>query len=282
MRADRPILAAHCVRWRRRRRRVMRSGLPLSAPFRGWRWRARLYTVAVREALEQKLSTRQRLALALVPPLAAMLIRLLGSTLRYVDLAESGVTPGYAISGPTVFAFWHRSLLACAYRFRELNIAILISSSFDGELIARTVERLGFKAIRGSSSHGGAAGLRNMQLAYLEGHRCAFTADGPRGPAWVAKPGVAHLANSVGGPPRLGPDAVQPPGTWVGSFYALPDRAWELKSWDRFLIPKPFSRVVLTWPKHVPAGQVTTERVQANLDRAVQMARQFRYRKRSR
>jgi lysophospholipid acyltransferase (LPLAT)-like uncharacterized protein len=201
----------------------------------------------------------------MVPPLAALLIRLLGMTLRYEDRAEAGVTPGWAIPGPVVFAFWHRSLLACAHRFRSLDIAILISSSFDGELIARTVELLGFRAVRGSSSRGGAAGLRNMQLAYAAGHRCAFTADGPRGPVFVAKPGTAQLANSVG--------SGLSSGTWVGCFYALPDRAWELRSWDRFLIPKPFSRVVLTWPKHVPAGEVTTATVQAALDRAVEMAR---------
>ena len=186
-------------------------------------------------------------------------------TLRYEDVGEPGVTPGYAIPGPTVFAFWHRSLLACAHRFKNLDIAILISGSFDGQLIARTVELLGFRAVRGSSSRGGAAGLRNMQLAYAAGHRCAFTADGPRGPVFVAKPGTAQLANSVGG----GLTA----GTWVGCFYALPERAWELKSWDRFLIPKPFSRVVLTWPAHVPAGEVTTATVQAALDRAVEMAK---------
>jgi len=217
------------------------------------------------------LGLRKRLALAVVPTLAAWTIRLLGSTLRYVDQAEAGVMPGYAIPGPTVFAFWHRSLLVSAYRFRNLDIAILISSSFDGELIARTVERLGFRAIRGSSSHGGAAGLRNLQLAYAAGHRCAVTADGPRGPAFCAKAGTAHLANSVGAPL---PDSDKPAGTWVGCFYALPDRAWKLNSWDRFLVPKPFSRVVMTWPQHIPAGQVTTERVQMALDRAVQMARQ--------
>jgi lysophospholipid acyltransferase (LPLAT)-like uncharacterized protein len=217
---------------------------------------------------KQTLSPGQRVALVVVPPLAALLIRLLGITLRYEDRAEAEVTPGYKIPGPIVFAFWHRSLLACAYRFRNLDIAILISSSFDGELIARTVELLGFKAIRGSSSRGGATGLRNLQLAYAAGHRCAITADGPRGPVFVAKPGTAQLANSVGRVPGEGLRT----GTWVGCFYALPDRAWELRSWDGFLIPKPFSRVVITWPKHIPAGEVTTESVQAALDRAVQMA----------
>ena len=226
-------------------------------------------TPQLQPATAPKLRLGQRIALALVPPLAALLIRLLGMTLRYEDRAEPGVTPGYQIPGPTVFAFWHRSLLACSYRFRNLDIAILISGSFDGQLIARTVELMGFKAIEGSSTRGGAAGLRNMRLAYAAGHRCAFTADGPRGPVFQAKPGAAQLANSVGG----AAGELQP-GTWVGCFYALPDRAWELKSWDRFLIPKPFSRVVLTWPEHIPAGEVTTETVQAGLDRAVEMAKE--------
>jgi len=107
-----------------------------------------------------------------------------------------------------------------------------------------------------------------MQQAYADGHCCAITADGPRGPVFVAKHGTALLANSVG----LLSDSNQPAGTWVGCFYVLPDRAWQLRSWDRFMIPKPFSRVVVTWPAHVPASEVTTATVQAALDRAVQMA----------
>jgi lysophospholipid acyltransferase (LPLAT)-like uncharacterized protein len=215
-------------------------------------------------------TSKQRLALALIPTLAALLIRLLVLTLRYRDIADPGTTPGNLIPGPTVFAFWHRSLLACAHRFRNLDIAILISSSFDGELIARTVELLGFKAIRGSSSRGGPSGLRSMQLAYAAGHICAITADGPRGPVFVAKPGTAQLANSVSA--YATETGVSATGTWVGCFYALPDRAWQHRSWDRFLIPKPFARVVIAWPAHVPAAQVTPATVQAALDRAVEMA----------
>lgn len=216
--------------------------------------------------VRSRFTLKQRLALAIVPRVAAVLIRALGLTLRYEDVADPGVTPGYRIPGPSVFAFWHRSLLAAAHRFRGLDIAILISPSFDGELIARTVELLGFKAVRGSSSRGGAAGFRAMQAAYAAGHRCAITADGPRGPMFVAKPGTAMLANSVTPP---GTDA---PGTWAGCFYVLPDRAWELRSWDHFLIPKPFSRVLVTWPRHVAAGEVTEASVQAALDRAVTLA----------
>ncbi|WP_263383653.1 lysophospholipid acyltransferase family protein [Granulicella arctica] len=203
-------------------------------------------------------TVKQRIVLAVVPRITALLIRLLGMTLRYEDRTEAGVTPGYAIPGPFVFAFWHRSLLACAHRFRGLDIAILISRSFDGELIARTVELLGFTAVRGSSNRGGPTGLRQMERAYQDGHRCAITADGPRGPVFVAKPGTAQLAQLV--------------GAWVGTFYVLPVRAWELRSWDRFLIPKPFSRVVITWPAHIPATEVTEGSVQAALEQAVAMA----------
>ncbi len=96
---------------------------------------------------------KQRIALALVPRLASLIIRLLGMTLRYEDVCEPGATPGYDSPPPAVYAFWHRCLLAGAWRFRKYGLTILISRSFDGELIARTVERLGYVAIRGSSSH---------------------------------------------------------------------------------------------------------------------------------
>jgi hypothetical protein len=198
----------------------------------------------------------QRLTLAVVPRLASLIIRCLGMTLRYEDIVDEGAFIGPP-PGASVYAFWHRSLLSCAWRFRNLNIAILISPSFDGELIARTVELLGFKVIRGSSSRGGAAGLRNMERAFREGRCCAITADGPRGPAMVAKPGVVQLAQLV--------------GEKVGAFYVLPLRAWQLNSWDRFLIPKPFSRVLVTWP---PLAAAEPEAVQAALNRSVELARQ--------
>ncbi len=199
---------------------------------------------------------KQRLILAIVPRLASAVIRLLCCTLRFEDITAPGVTAAQSDGGPAVYAFWHRCLLVAAYRFRGWKIAILISRSFDGELIARTVERLGFTAIRGSSSRGGAVALRQMAEAYDAGLYCAITADGPRGPAQVAKPGAAQLAQLVG--------AAQ-----VGAFYLLPDRAWVLKTWDGFLIPKPFSTVRVFWPGMAPAE---VEAVQTLLDRAVAMA----------
>jgi lysophospholipid acyltransferase (LPLAT)-like uncharacterized protein len=95
-----------------------------------------------------------------------------------------------------------------------------------------------------------------MAQAYAEGRICAFTADGPRGPNMVAKAGpvqLAQLANAA----------------WIGSFHANPSRSWQLNSWDRFIIPKPFSTVTFTWPAHVTADLVA---VQSALDEAVRMS----------
>ncbi len=183
---------------------------------------------------------KQRLVLAIVPPLVAWMVRALGATLRYRDVCAPGTVAGQLIPGRGIFCFWHCGTLICAHRFRDMGVAILISRSFDGELIARTVERLGFVAVRGSSSRGGATALRTMQQAYADGHKCAFTADGPKGPARVAKPGPVHLAELT-------------TADWIGAYHAEPSRAWHLKSWDRFAIPKPFATVTVGWAAHVGA-----------------------------
>ncbi len=206
---------------------------------------------------------KQRILLAIIPPLTALFIRVLGATLRYRDVfapvapGDPPIPIGHTIPGPVVFAFWHQTMLTCAHRFRNLGIAILISRSFDGELIARTVELLGFLAIRGSSSRGGATALKQMAEAYNANHRCAFTADGPRGPAHIAKPGPVQLAELCHAP-------------WIGCYHAQPSRFWALKSWDSFMIPKPFSTVTFGWPQHVPPNDLA--KVQAALDEAVQLS----------
>lgn len=185
--------------------------------------------------------------------------------MRYRDvnarLLDTQLTPsGHTLAGPTIFAFWHCALLACAHRFRGLGIAILISRSFDGELISRTVERLGFVAVRGSSTRGGPQALKGMAEAYRDGHICAFTADGPKGPPLVAKPGPVLLADLTAASPE--------PARWIGAFHAQPSRFWRLRSWDGFMIPKPFSTVTFSWPAHVVPE---LEDLQRALDSAVAM-----------
>jgi lysophospholipid acyltransferase (LPLAT)-like uncharacterized protein len=151
-----------------------------------------------------------------------------------------------------VYVFWHRALLLAAWRYRNIDARILISASFDGELIARLVQRLGFVPVRGSSSRGGAAGLLALTRARVDGHKVAITADGPRGPVYVAKPGAAAVAERA--------------GCTASCFYLHPERAWTLKSWDSFLIPKPFSRVVVTW--EAPMEMPSLDAVQLSLETA--------------
>ena len=199
--------------------------------------------------------------LAIVPRVVAWIVRVLAMTWRCEYRSEPGALPLLQYPVPGIYPFWHRSLLASAGHFRDRGIAILISRSFDGELIARTVERLGFIAVRGSSSRGGSSGLRAMQQAYMDGRRVAITADGPRGPKFIAKPGTAQLAQLTGGQ--------------VMPFYVLPQRSWTLNSWDSFMIPKPFSRVVITNAKcveYMPDVEAMQAAVQAGLDRCVLMA----------
>lgn len=205
----------------------------------------------------------QRLALWLLPPLGAALIRLLGMTLRFRDIGPAGA---HADEHPETRAWclWHRSLLCIAWHFRARNIAILISPSFDGELIARTIRHVGYTPVRGSSSRSGAAGLLGLQRALQS--RCryaALTVDGPRGPVYRAKAGAVKLAAQIGG--------------GAGVFYAAPVRAWELHSWDRFLIPKPFTTIVIGWQPAVPvpadADEAAIEAARSAVEQSLERAR---------
>ena len=190
---------------------------------------------------EKRLSLAQRLAIAIVPRAAALLLRALHRTLRYEAVVEPGAEPATP-PALQVWCFWHRCLIPCACYFHgALEPAVLISRSFDGELIARTIERLGFRTVRGSSSRYGASGLLALAKAVRDGYPAVFTADGPRGPVYKVKPGAVKLAQLT--------------GYAIGIFYALPQKAWLLPSWDSFMIPKPFSRVAISWGRHVDVPQ---------------------------
>ena len=178
------------------------------------------------------------MVLAIVPRLTALVLALIGSTLRFEVIAEDGVVPATP-PAKGIFCFWHRCTLPCGWYFRKFRCSILISQSFDGELIARTLGLLGYGSVRGSSSRGGASGLLALQRVLESGLPVVFTADGPRGPIYQTKIGPVKLAQMT--------------GEAIGSFYLLPERAWVMRSWDRFLIPKPFSRVAVSWARGVEA-----------------------------
>jgi hypothetical protein len=189
----------------------------------------------------QSFSYGQRIMIAIVPRLAALLLRALNRTLRYEVVVEPGAEPATP-PALQVWCFWHRCLIPCACYFHgRFKMAVLISGSFDGELIARTIERMGFLTARGSSTRSGGSGLWALAKAVGRGHGAVFTADGPRGPVYKVKPGAVKLAQLT--------------GYSIGIFYAHPEKAWSLRSWDRFLIPKPFSRVAISWGRHVEVPQ---------------------------
>jgi lysophospholipid acyltransferase (LPLAT)-like uncharacterized protein len=105
---------------------------------------------------------------------------------------------------------------------------VLTSRSFDGEYIARIIQRFGYEAVRGSSSRGGAEGLLELQRVIEQGRSAVFTIDGPRGPVYVAKRGATALSRMT--------------GVRVVPFYVAVEKHWTLRSWDRMIVPKPFSR----------------------------------------
>ena len=212
---------------------------------------------------DEKFSFGQRIAVWIVPKLTALVLAVIGATLRFEVIAEEGAVPEQP---PTtgIFCFWHRCTLLAGWYFRKFHCSILISRSFDGELITRTLRLLGYDAVRGSSSRGGAAGLLALQGVIERGLPVVFTADGPRGPIYQTKVGPVKLAQMTGQP--------------MGSFYLLPERAWVMRSWDQFLIPKPFSRVAVSWSRKVDApapgaDAESLERTRQELNDALERAR---------
>jgi lysophospholipid acyltransferase (LPLAT)-like uncharacterized protein len=207
-------------------------------------------------------SLKEKLALWAISWLGYLVIRLLGPTLRVSITYEPG-SENEPITRPAIYCFWHRCVFPAVYLFRNHDIRVLTSRSYDGEYIARIIERLGYRAIRGSSSRGAVQSLRELRRELEGGEFVAFTIDGPRGPRYVAKPGPIHLARVTGAP--------------IFSFYVAPEKAWVLNSWDAFLIPKPFSRVHchIRSPIKVPVGsdhQQSLARMQFELEEAKRLA----------
>ncbi len=128
-----------------------------------------------------------------------------------------------------ILAFWHNRQIGLIRVADELRpVKVLISRHGDGEIIARIVARFGIGSVRGSSTRGGKAAVRQLVSASRQSH-LAITPDGPVGPRYHAKQGVALVAALTG-----------LPVTWISW---STDRAWRFKSWDRFILPKPFARI---------------------------------------
>jgi lysophospholipid acyltransferase (LPLAT)-like uncharacterized protein len=210
-------------------------------------------------AIERRFTLRERILLWLLEWAGYLFTRVVGSTLRVTFSVEEGGPPAGDVA-PVIYAMWHRCVLPATYCFRDRQIAVITSRSFDGEYIARIIERFGFRAVRGSSSRGGAGALLASQEEINQGRSVGFTIDGPRGPRYVAKPGAVMLARNTGAP--------------LVPLYVAPDKAWVLNSWDRFMIPKPFSRVVVHLGKIIQVSRAAEgkelDRYQAELQASLE------------
>jgi len=208
---------------------------------------------------------RQRLVLAVAPRLVWALLWLVGRTWRFETIAEPGATPlpeGEG-AGAEIFCFWHQCVLPCTFYFRRTHATIIVSQSFDGELITRILSLFGFYASRGSSSHGARQALLGLKQVIASGRPAIFTADGPRGPIYRAKMGPIKLAHST--------------GARIGAFHLEPERAWTMRSWDRFLVPMPFTRIAVSWARctRVPSDLLESqfEAKREELNAAIERAR---------
>jgi lysophospholipid acyltransferase (LPLAT)-like uncharacterized protein len=142
---------------------------------------------------------------------------------RYDELVRTG--------RPPILALWHGRILPATLYWRNRGIVAMTSANFDGEWVAQLMARFGYRAARGSTSRGGSRALVQLRRELAAGQTAAFTVDGPRGPARIAQPGAVWLAGVTGYP--------------VLPFHIEADRYWTASSWDRTLIPRPFSTVAV-------------------------------------
>jgi hypothetical protein len=183
----------------------------------------------------------RRIQIPLIAAAVYSVIRLLGPTLRYEVMGWQHAERVYASKKQIIWAFWHRVIIPIVWWYRNHGVVIMNTTAFDGQWTRKVIEWLGFGTAQGSSSRGGLRGLAVMAKRLGEGVDCGFTIDGPRGPRYVAKPGPVILARKTGCP--------------VMVFHIGVDRGITFeKTWDHFLLPKPFARAVILFapPIYVP------------------------------
>ena len=181
-------------------------------------------------------------------------IRVIGSTIRWQSEGDSHLDEIYRSGHRAIFTFWHGRIFPATYYWRRRGIAVMTSLNRDGDVIAQCIQRFGYLAPRGSSSRGGLRALAEMAREIHRGRDCAFTVDGPRGPKYIAKQGPILLAFKTGAP--------------IFCFHIPMKHKLQLKSWDEFQIPLPFTTaVVLKAPPIWVPPDSTEEQLRALHDR---------------
>ena len=188
------------------------------------------------------------------------LINLIGPTLRFEVEGWEHLESASRDGRIPIFAFWHDSIFLATYFWRQRGIVVMTSQSFDGEYIARFIQRFGYGVVRGSSTRGGVPALVGMIRLMRQGQPAAFTIDGPKGPRHVAKMGAVLLAKKTGHP--------------ILAMSATPARFRSLsRSWDAMQFPRLFTsaRIEVGAPIFVPpdANEATLEAKRGELQEAL-------------
>ncbi len=187
---------------------------------------------------------KRKIVAFLLPPIANLLIRLI-----YLTCKKEFKLAGSYPKEPFIVAFWHGELLMQPFLYKKFRgrhkISVMISEHFDGEIIARIISFFGFSTVRGSSSKGGARVLIEAIKTLKDGEDIAITPDGPRGPRHSVADGIVALAQKT--------------NSKIVLFNYQATDFWQLKSWDKFVVPKPFSKITFFADKVLDISQMNSE-----------------------
>jgi lysophospholipid acyltransferase (LPLAT)-like uncharacterized protein len=184
----------------------------------------------------------------------------LGKTWRYSLEGTTFINPFVDRNKAVIYCFWHSHILPLAYIFRNVGVTAIVSASKDGDRATAVAQRWKHDTIRGSSSKNQVSVIRQCGRALRDNRGIVIIPDGPHGPRETVKPGVAMIALMTNAP--------------VYPVFALPQKTWRLKSWDRFMIPKPFARIIVRFgeplfPSGFASGENRVERFSEQLQKAM-------------
>jgi lysophospholipid acyltransferase (LPLAT)-like uncharacterized protein len=208
---------------------------------------------------EPRFKRRQLIQIRLATWIGYAAIIFVGRSLRWQVFGWQNYEAARNSGKRVIFTFWHREIFSATWFWRKRGIVVMTSRNFDGEYIARIIQKHGYGAARGSSSRGSLRALKEMIHAIRTGRDAAFTIDGPRGPRFVAKPGAVLLARAT--------------GASILCFHIAPAHSSAFRrSWDQTEIPHPFSRVAVFIADAITVSRDAGEAEQAQKLAEVQSA----------
>lgn len=218
----------------------------------------------------EKYSWKQKLVILIAGRLIYLIMNLISRTVRFEVENIENYDKILAAGKIPIYTFWHDRMFLGTYYFRDRGIVVMSSESFDSEYTARVIKRFGYGAVKGSSTRGGIRALSKMIRLMKEGLPMGFTLDGPKGPRYVAKSGAILLAKKSGNP--------------IMPFVVEAKKFWQINSWDKLQIPKPFTtaRIFIAEPIYVaPDADKRMEEtkrleLQSTLDDAVNRGKTWR------